>query len=41
MLWRTDKAALTPLLSTTEQSRNSLARLHAFSVLDGHGDPTK
>ena len=35
LLWRADKAALAPLLSLAEQSRNPLARLHALCVLDG------
>ncbi|HUY35800.1 MAG TPA: PVC-type heme-binding CxxCH protein [Pirellulales bacterium] len=40
LLWRSDKAALAPLLALTEPSRsdNPLARLHALCVLDGLGE---
>jgi putative membrane-bound dehydrogenase-like protein len=38
LLWRAEKAALAPLLSLFEQSKNPLARLHALCVLDGLGE---
>lgn len=38
LLWRGDKAAVTPLLELAERSANPLARLHALCTLDGLGE---
>jgi putative membrane-bound dehydrogenase-like protein len=38
LLWRADKAAIAPLKSLIQHSRNGLARLHALCVLDGLGE---